>query len=263
MKHTLKIIGTAGIAGLILASFTSGINESSQQEPKKTRHIKMTKIENGKKMELDTILTNDDVFVWNGDTLNPVKHIRKFDEPGHENVMILKSDGRKGEPPMTWHSKSGKDIQVFTEAVGDSIRKKIIIRKDTGDGEEERVIIMDDPKMKHFAPMPPMPPMPPSNMRMLKQVQRGQMINLNDPNVVSFKKKDLKDGLEKIEIIRKKTDEPEDMMFRFQFNDQMEMPNLPGMEGDSQRMKIIEKRIKVDGEKNENIEIEVETEDNK
>lgn len=263
MNNKLKTIGLAGLASVVLSSFTIGTGENQQQEPKKNRHIKLMKIENGKKTELDTILTNDDVFIWNGDTLNPAKHIRKMDGDWHEKIMILKSDGGKGKSPMIWHSDSDQDIQVFTDVLGDSIRKKIVIRKNSGDGEEDHLIFMKDHKMKHFPPIPPVPPMPPSHLKMFRHVQPGQVINLNDPNVVSFKKKDMKGGLEKIEIIRKKTEEPENMQFNYQFDDQMEMPELPGMEGDSQRMKIIEKRIKVDGEKNENIEIEVETEDNK
>ncbi|HZL10287.1 MAG TPA: hypothetical protein VFC65_09845 [Prolixibacteraceae bacterium] len=109
--------------------------------------------------------------------------------------------------------------------------------------------------MKHF---PPMPPTPPAQMKMMKQVQNGQLINLNDPNIVSFKKKDMKGGLEKIEIIRKKSNKSEGMIFNYQ----LEMPEpleMPELEGDIQRMKIIEKRMKFNGEKNDKIE----TEDNK
>lgn len=78
MKNTFALLGM-GLAAFLLSSPAIAQNT---KETKETRHIKMTKIENGKKMELDTVLTGNDVFIWNGDTIGPAEHIKRF-RPGN------------------------------------------------------------------------------------------------------------------------------------------------------------------------------------
>lgn len=242
MKRKLMFLGTAGLTALILSSFSFETKNESQQEPAKTRHIKLMKIENGKKIELDTVLMNDDVFVWNGDTLNPArlgKHQNvEFDQiRGNERVFMNKSG--KSKIPMEWNQTSDGNMEIITEDL-DSMGKKIVIRKRIHDDSNDDSFNLNDHRLRNF---PPMPPTPPEHMRMLKQVQKARLINLNDPNIVSFKKKDLKGCLERIEIIRKKTDGQEKMIFSYRFDDQMGMPEppeMPELDGDIQRMRIME-----------------------
>lgn len=110
----------------------------------------MTKIENGKKMELDTVLTGNDVFIWNGDTIGPAKHIKRFSPSGFDKMHNI-------------------DVKV-----------------DRKDGKEKVMIY------KHFPPMPPEPPMPPMppmrHFKMMKGTNSGRVIDLNDPNIISYKK---------------------------------------------------------------------------
>ncbi len=230
MKNTLLSIGLAGITTTLL-SFTFIQKSDEVQEPRKERHIKMTKIENGKKVELDTVLTHDDVFVWNGDTINPPKHskrigsgnkmqhpdVKVYHQDGKEEVMIIKHRGGKPGEPMIWNMDSG-DMEIVTEDV-DSLGKRIVVRKQIKDGDLDYNYFFDDGELNHFPPMPPV-----SHMRMRHS---GKIIDLNDPNVISYKKKDLKDGREKIEIIRKKTAEPEESTFNFEFDDEMMPPPPP------------------------------------
>lgn len=276
MKNTLLSFGLAGITTALL-SFTFVQKNDEVQEPKKTRHIKMLKMENGKKMELDTVLTNDDVFVWNGDTVNPIKHIKKvnpsgFDKmekfdvkvenkDGKEKVMIFKHKGGKDGEPMIWNMDSGDHMEIITED-NDSTGKKIVVRKRIKDGEGNNMIYFNSDNMKHFPPMPPMPPIP--HVKMMRMQHPGQIINLNDPNIVSFKKKDLSGGREKIEIIRKKSDSAEEMNFDFKFDDESMAPELiRELENENQKMKIMEKEINVDGKKGKEIKVEVESKENK
>lgn len=286
MKNTLLSFGLAGLTTTLM-SFTFIQKSDEVQEPKKTRHIKMMKMENGKKMELDTVLTNDDVFVWNGDTVNPIKHMRKvnpsgFDKmekfdvkvdrkDGNEKVMIIKHKGGKGGEPMVWHMDSDEDMDILTED-NDSTGKRIVVRKRLKDGHENQVFYFNNGDMKHFPPMPPVPPVPPvPHMRMMKMQHSGQIINLNDPDIISFKKKDLSGDREKIEIIRKKSEAPEDMTFDFDFDNQLAPPPPPPpapemmreLESENQKMRIIEKEIKIDGKKGKEIKVEIENEENK
>lgn len=274
MKNTFAILGM-GLATILLSSAAIAQKTSEAKDPKKIRHIKMMKIENGKKMELDTILNSDDVFVWNGDTLNPEKHINKNIDKMHridveveknngkENVRIFRHRGGNAGEPMNWKMDSGDDIQVFSGEEGDSIQKKIIIRKRINDGnDEDRLIYFNGPDMKHFPPRPPMPP----HMKMFKGQNTGRVIDLNDPNIISYKKKNLSGDREKIEIVRKKSDGAETMTFDFDIDDAMiapEPPEPPTYMNEENGRKIIRKEMKVEEKNDQKIEEENSPKENK
>lgn len=280
MKHTLALIGIAGLVTLAVTSASFAQKGDETKEKTKTRHIKMTKIENGKKMELDTIIAGNDVFVWKGDTIvakemakrissevvGKMKHIKVIvdgdDKDG--NVMIYHmKDGKKGEP-MELRMESGDKDEILTEESGDSIHKRIIIRKRMRDMNDFR----NDAGMRHFPGMPPM-----MHMKMMKEQHAGRIIDLNDPNIISYHKKSLKGGREKIEIIRNKADESQEMNFNYNFNENLgtpeppEAPEAPNFKkelgDDQQRTKIIEKDVKVNGKDGKEIKVEVETPDQK
>lgn len=287
MKNKLLSFGTIGLTGVLLSSFMLVQKDGEQQDPKKSRHIKIVKIEDGKKMELDTVLTGNDVFVWNGDTINPGKSIGKLgssrfdkmhrfdviadDFKGKENVMLFKHRGGKPGEPMIWNMDSGNDMEFITEDI-DSLGKRIVVRKRMRDGADDVMGFSNgdfDMIAPPAPPAPPMPPIPPfSHLKMMKMQHGGQIIDLNDPNVVSYKKKDVKDGMEKIEIIRKKSENQGNMTF--DFNSDPELINAPEppefnwkSDDDSIRMKVIEKRKVIKGKDGKEIEIKVETEENK
>lgn len=274
-----------GLAAFIFSSAAFAQKTPEPKEPKKTRHIKMMKIENGKKMELDTVLSGDDVFIWKGDTLNPAKHIKKFspsgfdkmhqvdveveNKDGKENVMIIRHRKGKSGDPMIMHMDSGEDVQVFSDQEGDSIQKRIIVRKRLKDGkDEDKVIYFDGQDMDHFPSIPPPPPVP--RMKVLKRTQSNRVIDLNDPNIVSYKKKELSGGREKIEIIRKKSEKNADMNFNFQFDDDMMVPEPPAPpvrfndfgnhEGER---KVIKRELKVEEKKDQKNEQENVPKENK
>jgi hypothetical protein len=282
MKNTLLSFGLAGLTTALL-SFTFVQKSGEIQEPKKARHIKMLKMENGKKMELDTVLTNDDVFVWNGDTINPIKHnkkvnpsgfdkMEKFDvkvdnKVGNNKVIMIKHQGGKDGKPMDWKVVSDEDMDILTED-NDSTGKRIVVRKRMKDGNENQVFYFNDGDMKHFPPMPPVPPAPPvPHMKMMKMQHSGQIINLNDPNIISYKRKKMSGNREKIEIIREKSDMPEDMTFDFNFDNELMAPDAPELirhiESGNQNMKIMEKEININGKKGKEIKVEVESQENK
>lgn len=222
MKNTFALLGM-GLATFLLSS---PVIAQNTKETKETRHVKMTKIENGKKMELDTVLTGNDIFIWNGDTIGPAVHIKKFSPSGFDKMHNI-------------------DVKV-----------------DRRDGKEKVMIY------KHFPPMPPMPPMPPvRHMKMMKGANSGRVIDLNDPNIISFKKKNLSGDREKIEIIRKKSEAPEHTNFEFEFNDELMAPEAPvhlrEFEDNNRKMRITEKKIELNDKKEKEIKVEVETEENK
>ncbi|MFA5327115.1 MAG: hypothetical protein WC384_04940 [Prolixibacteraceae bacterium] len=282
MKHKLAVFGMVGFSALLLSAFTPEQKKDEPQEPKKERHIKMVKVENGKKVELDTVLTDDKIFVWHGDTIGGKEMVKHFGTEGHrkmkrykvkvdgdgknENVFVYHMKDGKGGEPMIWQMDSDNDVHVFTDADGDSIRKNIIIRKRIKDGEGKQMMFFDH---ANGMPVPPVPPVPPvAHFRSLREMNHGRVIDLNDPNIITYKKKDLKGGREKIEIIRKKSDG--NLTFNFKAGDDMAM--LPMPEGpefnwapDSavENMTIAKEDKSVDDKKVKEIEVEVQNEENK
>lgn len=216
MKNKFKLLMAGGLTATLLIpclSFTQN------PEQKKTRHIKMMKIENGKKMEIDTVLTGNDVFVWNGDTINPEKHIRKFSP----------SEFDKRHPEkvhkMIMHADSGEDVRIITEE-GDTVGERIIIHKRLRDGDEkDHFIYLHGGQGEHFPPVPGVPPVP--HMKRFRAMRSSNSIDLNDPNVISFKKKDISGGREKIEIIRKKTNESDRQEIDMDIEDVLHAPVPP------------------------------------
>jgi len=278
MKNTWTLLGLAGLAILVFSSSGFGQKGDDAKETPKTRHIKLMKIENGKKMELDTIVTGNDVFVWKGDTIGGKEMAKHVGSSGSEkmkrikvivdgddkdeNAMIYHVKNGKSDEPMVLHMESGDNDEILTEEPGDSIHKRIIIRKRMKDAND----FLNDAEMKHFPPMPPMPHMG------MKGQHTGRIIDLNDPNIISYRKKSLKGGREKIEIIRNKSEDPENMSFDFQLDDQLMPPPPPAPEalesirefnGDNQKMKITEKDEKIDGKDGKEIKVKVESKENK
>jgi hypothetical protein len=242
MKNTMLTIGLAGLTTLLLSSFAIVQKGGETQETKKSRHIRMIKTENGKKMELDTLLTGDDAFVWNGDTINPDKHSGRFDRAGfggmHRFDGNIDRRGGKGNG-MDFRHRGG-------ENGGPAIRHMApendmgLGRRMERHGPENSMANFNGEGMAHFSPLPPVP-----HMKMMGIQHQGQMINLDDPNIISFKKKKMSGDREKIEIIRRKSGDPTNPAFNFQSDDQLMVPEMPEFnwesDGDSLRVKITEK----------------------
>ncbi len=282
MKNTLLTIGLAGTTALLLSSFAFTQKSDDTQNPRKSRHVRLVKIKDGKKTELDTVFTNDDVFVWNGDTINPERHFKRFKDGDFDivrnwgekdkdgNVMYFKHrKGMKGNP-QEWQFTPGENMEIVTED-NDSTGKKIVIRKMMDDGNVDRMIYKDGSDMKDFPPMPPMPPVPPippmPHVKMLGIQHSGKIIDLNDPDVISYKKKEISGGREKIEVIRKKSDKNDNRALNFRFDDEMMAPEAPEFnwesDCDSTHMKIIEKKKIIKGKDGKEIDMKIETEGNK
>lgn len=257
MKNKFKLLVTGSLSVILLIPCLAFSQSPDQQ---KTRHIHMMKIENGKKMEIDTILSGNDVLVWNGDTINPEKHIKGFspsefdkrhpdpmdNNPMRKRVHVLRS--RALHDSLTMQGDSTEDIRIITDD-GDTVGQKIIIHKRLKDGDErDHFIYLDERHNGHFPPVPGVPPVP--HIRRFKGMNSSKMINLNDPNVISFKKKDISGGREKIEIIRKKTKETDNMDFTLDMDPQMNVPQPPmppALEGqDSIHGTIHKEEIKMD-----------------
>lgn len=164
--------------------------------------VDSTKIQ---KKIVKTILVNDDgktvtdsTFVYEGDDVKVFVSHKCENFPGH-GMMKHRMMGTSGKG-MNWSSFDNEEFEMILEAEGDSSNVTIIKRP-------ERMV--KEFRFKHDE-------MGPWQMRFLHgdedhqverfyQQRRGEknLIDLNDPDVISFEKEILKNGNEKITIIRK------------------------------------------------------------
>ncbi|SHI75402.1 hypothetical protein SAMN05444280_105144 [Tangfeifania diversioriginum] len=162
------ILGVFLAGFLLLSSFS--LRQHPQDPPlgeKSERHIKLIKVEDGKKTVLDTIIKGNNIFVWNGDTIGTVEDFQ-FAMPELPNLDSLK---------------------------------------------EEITVFLKDENFDFDTPFfwPPDAPEPPNVPHVFRfESNSGEnIIDLSDPAIISYKKKDKSGGREKIVIIREKNEENE------------------------------------------------------
>ncbi|NCB06661.1 MAG: hypothetical protein EOM73_00685 [Bacteroidia bacterium] len=172
----IEFTGILGLAFFTLSSFS--LRESPQDPPrgrKAERHIKMVKVdENGEKVELDTVILHDKIFVWQGDTLDIDSRMKWFPKHLLESDSVLRSF----------------DFQI--EMDEDSAGNVFIMRPDR--------------MHQSFVPGFPAPPHAP-DVLMLRNGPNANVIDLSDPGIISFKKKKMSGKREKITVIRHEPDE--------------------------------------------------------
>ena len=217
MKRILTVTGILAFAFLLLS-----IRENPQDPPrgkKVEKHIKMVKVdEDGKKVKLDTIIKGDDVFVWNGDTIGGAKELKWISKGDfvldslHKNMDFdfdfdIENDG-EGNVFIMKSGKGGKSIVREYKMDGDAKHKFLMEIDEEGkhsdhdvmmwNSKEGNEMIIRAPKMA-WVPHPPHAP----NIAFFGQKKQSNIIDLSDPGIISYDKKKMKNGTEKITIIRK------------------------------------------------------------
>lgn len=168
MKNLFFILGVLTASFLLLSSFS--LRENPQDPPrgkKSERHLKLTKVEDGKKTELDTIIKGDNIFVWNGDTIGA--------EGDFNFVMPDLPDLDSLHKNFTFHF-SGEEMDFEPPFVNPPDASR-------------------PPKAPHIFHF--------------KNNSSENIIDLSDPGIISYKKRDKSGGREKIVIIREKNEENE------------------------------------------------------
>jgi len=226
MKRFLSITGIFALAIL----FTSAISilELPQDPPTKKKmkkKIKMVKVdENGKKIELDTVIEGDNVFVWQGDTIGGSKELKwlskdEFDMDslhqhfemnmdidyemtgdGNGRVIIIKSDD------------GNKRIVKEFKMDGDSMHKFLIDIDEDGEHADHDIMMWNskggNKMIFHSDEMIGGPhPAHAPKMMFIGNKKKSNVIDLSDPGIISYNKKLNKDGTEKITIVRKQVPE--------------------------------------------------------
>lgn len=175
MKRIFSFTGILVLTSFLLTSFS--LFENPQDPPRGEKHIKIVKIDDsGNRVELDTLLTNDEIFVWNGDTID-----------GGNKLKWIMNDEFSLD---SLHKNMNID---FEYEISENEDGNVIIMKS---GNKTNPII-------HALPHPPAVP----NVMFFDNEKSGNIIDLSDPGIISFKKKKMSGGREKITIIRNEKDE--------------------------------------------------------
>ena len=242
MKRILSMTGILALSFLVLTAFSIRKNPQDPPRGKKAeRHIKVIKEdEKGNKVELDTVIHGDQVFVWNGDTIGGDKELKWISEDDfdldslHANIdMKLEYEIEdNGNVFIVKSGKGGKHMVHEFKLDGDSTKEFVFDFDDDMihpgknemfwiDKKGNKVMIPHTPGMARV----PRPIHAPDIMFFRKQ-KKENIIDLSDPGIISFKKKVNKDGTEKITIVRKQVPQedtvneevimhgPDDVMFK-------------------------------------------------
>lgn len=204
------------LAMFILFSSAISIGEIPQDPPrgkKAEKHIKVIKVDDkGKKTEVDTVLNATQVFVWNGDTIGEPGEMEWFAKGGDldfisdmdfdfdidsvmaKSIFVTRSGDMKS--PMVYEFRSDDDSTK-------EYRVKVISKVDGEDvdimkwhGNSNNNVFFRSPNAAH-------------QMRIIDNRSKSNVIDLSDPGIISYEKKELKDGKEKIVIVREKPSEEE------------------------------------------------------
>jgi hypothetical protein len=224
MKNIFSIVAIIGTALFLMSAVL--FTDVPQDPPKKKekKHIKVVKVKDGKRVELDTVIENDDVFVWMGDTVIGGKALMWVSEDDlkldslHQHFDMdfdfeIEKDG-EGSVFILKSGKDGKKVVREFKTEGDSLGKvfKFDVLKDGEhdhdvmiwhNDEGEKKMIFATPNVHAVPHVPNVPPVP----KMIFRGKKENVIDLSDPGVISFKKKKLSGGREKITIIRKEVED--------------------------------------------------------
>ena len=187
-----KIISKISTFALVIATLVQSVSAQSDSTGQKDEyHIKIVKIDGNNKTELDTIVNNDSPFVWNEDTINPVKGM-VFMSNKKSDSTNFNFNFHKGVGQDAFFITNTKELDSILETVENSIVKWNVSRmgnkpsgfKELKSGDTTVYFISKDNNNKNT-------------------------IDLSDSGIISYKKKDLSNGREKITIVRKKQEKKE------------------------------------------------------
>ena len=114
--------------------------------------------------------------------------------------VVVKKDGKETKIDTTFNLPDEKMISFKV----DSMLKKMDVKRIIRSGNDRSISIFDGPEGDEMLPPPPPPMSPNSQFIIHKRFGDPFAFDSKDPSVISYEKKDIGKGLEKITIIRKK-----------------------------------------------------------
>ncbi len=211
MKTVLKTFLFSAAALLTVSTMAQTTDEQKTEENTIKKHIKIVKVEDGVTTKIDTVITgNGDDMTWFGDgEFEDFLEDGRGGMPRHFPDSLMRNkmkrfrfefnDDQDGHHPRMrmFGGPDEKEImREFEFKDGDSTRHMIIMH---GDNEDRNFGQRMAAQMRR--------PQHPQQIERMMRKQSQNLIDLNDPDIISFERKELSGDREKIEIIRKKPKE--------------------------------------------------------
>lgn len=209
MKHIKKQILT--LLGLALViTFSSAFIANKKDDPEKKRkdaRVKIIKMIDGEKTVIDTTISREGDLDLQGflQEMNVNLDLDITEKDGHAIVKIITDDEDAEENIVL--KLDELDLNIFDIGEGESEGQEITIHADVDvdDDDQKSITVRSSCSNKGIT-------ISDENIHIIthsdkhRKIQKksSKIIDLNDEDVISVKKKDMGDGKEKIEIIRKK-----------------------------------------------------------
>ena len=178
-------------------------DQKSQQ--KKGQRLKVVVNQDGKETRIDTTfnLADEKQIQFKIDSILN-KYGKGGNAKGDHKVIILRDDNNRMHVQAGGNAGGSEHLEMFY-TTSDSGKEKAHARKVirmTTNGQVATINEIGDDRMP---PPPPPPPVPPSHMKSFRFAGGDPFaMDPNDKDIISYDKKDIGKGLEKITIVRKK-----------------------------------------------------------
>jgi len=226
MKRNLIFI--LGLAAIFIAAVgMRPVPQDNQPGKKKTAHIKVVTVKDGEKQVLDTVIEGNDLkvlhegkgknFTWT------TVHATSLPDSLTEKFEVNKGEGKGNHVIIRKRGLDSGPIEIREiETLGDS-GKKVVVHVEKSDPGEEDVFMMRPgagPQHRIIqAPFVPGIRMPYYRTARVRHLPGRNIIDLSDPGIISYEKKKLSGGREKITIIRNEVKQNELDTFDIRIND--------------------------------------------
>ncbi len=187
-------------------TFSPAVDASLAEDPpqKKEQRVKVIVKKDGKETKMDTTFNLPDEKMINAKVDSILKKLDVEGFVAGKSDVLIHHPGKR----MKYINHGGErftgdeNFDILIQNDDSGMRKhvrKIVHISDDGD-----VISLGSPDDNDFLPPPPPPPPPPPFMMNEQFGGDPFVFNANDESIISYDKKDIGKGLEKITIIRKK-----------------------------------------------------------
>ncbi len=213
LNFNRKIMKMVFYLGLFLTTAFFSYGQTTEKkapapngEQKKEQHVKVMVSQNGKVTKIDTTFNFSDEKIIKFKVDSMLKKLDISDSESDDNKVIIIRKGKN----MHMSQHEGANMP------GGEPNNVYYIKSDGGGmkGEKKFVQIDDEKQVVMFdhngEMIPPPPPMPGVHVRSFK-MQDGDPFAMdpNNKDIITYEKKDIGKGLEKITIVRKKQPENE------------------------------------------------------
>jgi hypothetical protein len=198
MKNKLQILSASIISLLFLSSFTfsTGKITFADDETKKKRvitTIDSTELEN----LMETTLHDFDFKIIHEKIDSVLENIDiQIDSIESRIIIVIKDSIRVLNLEELKNCSASFDSRKFEiHCKMDSLHREVFVFREPGNHKLRKIVI---------PPMPPLPPMPKFPKDILNENYDRYSFDPDDKDIISYDKKDMRNGREKIVIVRKK-----------------------------------------------------------